>query len=201
MDHKTISAYNESAPAIAALHATLVPRRLYQMLDQFFIKGATCADIGCGIGRDTHWLSQHGYAVIGIDAAEGMLQQARSRYPASRFINDSLPFLATLPNATFANVLCSAVIMHLPIQQIPLAIMSLLRIMIPDGVIILSLRGTQADDCRENGKLYTPITPTEISTIFTTHATRLLYQETDYEKGRSFAWHNLIFKKQHHPAA
>ena len=195
MDYKTITAYNESAAAIAALHTTLVPKRLYQIVDQFFIKNASCADIGCGIGRDTHWLSQKGYEVIGIDAAEGMLQQARAHYPMNQFINDRLPCLTTISDARFSNVLCSAVIMHLPAQQISLSIANLLRVMISCGVIVLSFRGTQAVDHRENDKLYTPITHEGMIATFATYGASLLHHESDYEIGREFEWHNLVFKK------
>lgn len=201
VDHQTITAYNEAAAEVAALHTTLVPERVYRLVDQFFIKGASCADVGCGIGRDTDWLSQQGYKVTGIDAAEGMLSQAQRRYPSYRFINDSLPLLASFPDESFNNVLCSAVIMHLAAQQIESAVFHLLRVMTPGGIILISLRGTHAADYRENSKLYTPIAPTELISAFTANGAPLLHAETDFEVGRGLTWHNLVFRKLPHPVA
>ena len=184
MDQQTIDVYNESAAQIAALHSSLRPDYLYQLIDRFFIGGSSCADVGCGIGRDTEWLSQHEYEVTGIDAANSMVCEARARYPAIRFINDSLPSMATIPKNAFGNVLCSAVMMHLHIDQIDLAITNLLRITVPFGVILISFRRSHSQDMRENGKLYTPIEPTEIVTSFANLGAILLYSGTNEETGR-----------------
>jgi 2-polyprenyl-3-methyl-5-hydroxy-6-metoxy-1,4-benzoquinol methylase len=50
--------------------------RVYQAIHGFFHLGASTADIGCGPGRDTAWLSANGYSVVGYDASEPMLAQA-----------------------------------------------------------------------------------------------------------------------------
>lgn len=199
MDHQTISAYNESSAQIAALHSMLRPEYLYKLIDRFFIKGTSCADVGCGIGRDADWLSQQGYVVTGIDAANSMLEEARVHYPASRF-NDSLPLLMAVPSTAFGNVLCSAVMMHLHIDQIPLAVTNLLRITIPGGVIVISFRGSRSPDWRENGKLYSPIEPVEIISTFADSGAVLLYRGENEETARGLQWQNFVFRKTHHHA-
>ncbi len=78
MDKETIEAYNREAEGVAKLHSTLIPHRIYSLIDQYFIKGGSTVDIGCGIGRDTHWLNQNGFPTIGIDASVKMLETARS---------------------------------------------------------------------------------------------------------------------------
>lgn len=200
MDSQTITAYDNSAEQIAALHTTLVPTRIYQLVGQFFIKGGSSADIGCGIGRDSVWLAEHGYAASGIDASDGMLQQARSRYPHIPFIKDSLPLLEHLADCSFANVLCSAVIMHLADDQIASAVVNLVRIAAENGVIVLSFRGTKNEDRRESGKLYTPISAEKLISHFVAAGAVLLHHETDREEGRDFNWNNLVFRKSPRPA-
>lgn len=199
MDQQTITTYNQSVAQIAALHDTLVPERIYQLVDRFFVKGAACADVGCGIGRDSYWLSQHGYPVTGIDAAATMLLEARKRYPELRFVQDSMPLLTTISDGVFTNVLCSAVLMHVKADQTALAIIHLLRITTVGGVIVISFRGTNNIDHRENGKLYSPIMENELIATFVTFGAMMLHCERNHESGRSLEWHNLVFRKLPHP--
>ena len=93
MDSTTINSYNHENETIAKLHASLTPHRIYELIDLYFIKNAPTADIGCGIGRDTHWLNNQGFSVIGIDASDGMLKQARQLFPQLLFKHDYLPQL------------------------------------------------------------------------------------------------------------
>jgi trans-aconitate methyltransferase len=57
MDKETIYIYNKDAESIAQLHSTLIPHRIYDLINQYLIKNTATVDIGCGIGRDTHWLN------------------------------------------------------------------------------------------------------------------------------------------------
>ena len=75
MDIQTITAYNQDAQIIAALHATLIPEKLYQQINSHFIKQGQTADIGSGIGRDSFYLQQQGYIVTGVDVSVVMLAQ------------------------------------------------------------------------------------------------------------------------------
>jgi trans-aconitate methyltransferase len=113
MDKETINAYNSDAESIARLHSILTPYRIYELIEQYFIKNGKTADIGCGIGRDTHWLNQQAFPTIGVDASEEMLKQAARLYPNNQFIRDELPELQVLASSHFQNILCSAVLMHL----------------------------------------------------------------------------------------
>lgn len=195
MDNQTILAYDDTAEQVAALHKMLVPARIYWLIDRFFIKGEPCADVGCGIGRDSAWLSEHGYRVIGIDASEGMLQQASQLYPNNFFVQDSLPLLEKQSDSSYMNVLCSAVIMHLVDDQIAIAITNLMRITALGGVIIISFRGTSSKDLRENGKLYSVIDSGRLIALFVQSGAELLHHEVDFQEGRGVEWTNIVFRK------
>lgn len=195
MDHQTISVYDKSAEQIAALHKTLVPVRVYQIVNQYFIKDGVCADVGCGIGRDSAWLSGQGYQVVGIDASKGMLQQARHHYPKIHFTHDSLPLLGKQADSSFVNVLCSAVIMHLADNQIACAVTNLVRITAAGGVLIISFRGTTSTDHRENGKLYNAIEVDKLISLFVQEGTTLLHHEIDYQEDRKMEWTNIVLRK------
>ncbi|NJM12359.1 MAG: class I SAM-dependent methyltransferase [Synechococcaceae cyanobacterium SM1_2_3] len=86
-----------------------------------------------------------------------MLNQAKKFYPNLSFIQDTLPDLSSIKSFSFNNIFCSAILMHLNNELLPVAIINLLRLLKNDGVLIISFRGTEENDNRENGKLYTPI--------------------------------------------
>ena len=200
VDQETIRNYNQSATQIVELHSALIPKNLYKIINRFFIKEELTIDVGCGIGRDCHWLLKNGFHVIGIDASEQMLVQARGIYNGIDFINGSLPLLDGVKDEVFTNVLCSAVIMHLDTSEINKAINNLLRVMIDGGIIVISFRGTHEKGMRENGKLYTSISDNNFINIFVENGANLLLKEVEHEEERSIEWHNFVFKKQRHPA-
>jgi 2-polyprenyl-3-methyl-5-hydroxy-6-metoxy-1,4-benzoquinol methylase len=192
MDKQTIVAYNREAESIAQLHSSLTPQRIYQLSHQYFIKGGKTLDVGCGIGRDTQWLNQQGFPTLGVDASVEMLKFAQSFYPTADFLHDYLPDLEKIGLLRFQNILCSAVLMHLPETQIPLACKRLLALLQPDGRLIVSIRGTQAENQRERGKLYSTIEIATLQQWFVESGATLLWQETTTETARSLNWHNLV---------
>lgn len=143
MDSKTLTAYNLDAASYADdWLAQPVPEDMYALLQKYFSQGPT-ADIGCGAGRDTSWLNKHGYPAIGYDASNGLLNEARQRYPDLTFASATLPGLNELGTQQYQNVLCETVIMHLEPQDIPAATKRLLDILKIGGVLYLSWRVTQ----------------------------------------------------------
>jgi 2-polyprenyl-3-methyl-5-hydroxy-6-metoxy-1,4-benzoquinol methylase len=195
MDKETIDTYNREAESVAQLHSTLIPYRIYELIDHYFIKGGATADIGCGIGRDTHWLNQHGFPSIGIDASEEMLNQARSLYPNDNFTHDCLPGLSQLIELKFLNILCSAVMMHLNNPDLKSACNRFLQLLDVDGCLVISFRGTKNTDKREKGKLYEPININDVLDFFITNGCEVIINESETETLRNLTWHNLVIKK------
>ncbi len=155
MDSRTLSAYDRDARTFAKdWHAQPPPTNLHAAVKAFFIDGPT-ADVGCGSGRDTAWLNLAGYPATGFDASEGLLDEARRRYPTIRFVRSALPALDNIASGSFANVLCETVIMHLLPIAISPSVNRLLDILIPGGMLYLSWRVTEASDRRDDhGRLY-----------------------------------------------
>jgi len=156
MDLPTLSAYDAGAKSFAAdWHAQPAPSDLHALVSRFFKPGLT-ADIGCGSGREVAWLAANGFETIGFDPSEGLLAQARMRYPELKFQKASLPDLPGLADDAFANALCETVIMHLTRDQIPAAVRRLLAIVKPGGILYVSWRVTADADLRDaSGRLYT----------------------------------------------
>jgi SAM-dependent methyltransferase len=195
MDWQTIDAYNSHAKNISNLHERLIPRQLYQLILEYFEPNGKTLDIGCGSGRDTAWLANNGFDVMGIDASSRMLEEARKRHPELTFQEMALPDLAGISDGSYANALCSAVLMHLEHGSLKIAAKNILRILSKGGILLLSFRGTREANKRENGKLYETITKEEAIGLFEQEGGELLFYESTLEAGRNHFWHTFVFKK------
>ena len=155
MDKRTIEAYDRWPGQYAEDWLNQPPPLdLYWLLSQHFRPGPT-ADIGCGAGRDAAWLHDSGLDVTGYDRSLGLLEEARRRYPAIAFAEAELPDLVGVSDASFENVLCETVIMHLPAADIPAAVRRLTRLLRAGGTLYLSWRVTTGKDVRStDDRLY-----------------------------------------------
>jgi SAM-dependent methyltransferase len=155
MDAATLRAYDSGAAAFAQdWHDQRPPADLHDIVRRFFRLGVT-ADIGCGSGRDVAWLCSNGFPAVGYDPSAGLLAQARARYPGLAFHSTALPALEGIADASFANVLCETVIMHLPRADVAPSVRRLLAILAPGGTLYLSWRVTRGTDQRDgHGRLY-----------------------------------------------
>jgi SAM-dependent methyltransferase len=150
MDRPTLAAYDHDAAAFAQdWHEQPAPTDLHDIVKRFFVNGGMTADIGCGSGREVAWLNDHGFAAKGFDASEGLLAEARRRYPKLDFAHGELPDLRGIATNAYDNVLCETVIMHLDRAQIAPSVRRLLDIVKPGGIFYLSWRVTAGDDIRD----------------------------------------------------
>jgi SAM-dependent methyltransferase len=150
MDRPTLAAYDRDAVAFATdWHEQPAPVDLYGIIECFFIQGGLTADIGCGSGREVAWLNEHGFPAKGFDASEGLLAEARRRYPKLDFARADLPELRGIAADAYDNILCETVIMHLDRAQIAASVRRLLDITKLGGILYLSWRVTAGDDQRD----------------------------------------------------
>jgi SAM-dependent methyltransferase len=161
MDRQTLGAYDHDAAAFAKeWEAQPVPVDVYDLIGRYFDPGLT-ADIGCGSGRDTNWFSKNGNRVIGFDASEGLLAEARRLHPGIEFRYAALPELNGIADGVFNNVFCETVIMHLSADAIEPSVKRLVEILRPNGTLYLSWRVTEKEDKRDDrGRLYSAFDPT-----------------------------------------
>jgi ubiquinone/menaquinone biosynthesis C-methylase UbiE len=199
MDDQTIRIYNEKASHIVARHLQhgSHPNHLEAKLTTYFRLGKPTADIGTGSGRDSQWLYHHGYPVVSYDGSEGMLAEARQLYPECDFRYALLPHLAEIPSATYTNVLCSFVLMHLPEAELPVAIQNLARILHPSGRLMVAFRPSRTGGVREaDGRLFTPISPEQ--TFHWMEAVGLTILEANTLPSSTYEnqqWHLIVAEK------
>jgi 2-polyprenyl-3-methyl-5-hydroxy-6-metoxy-1,4-benzoquinol methylase len=156
LDRTTLAAYDKGAAAFAKdWHEQPAPGDLHDIVARLFIKGGATADIGCGSGREVAWLNANEFPAVGFDASEGLLTEARRRYPHLTFAHAELPELRGIAAGTYDNVLCETVIMHLDRADIAPSVRRMLALIKVDGIFYLSWRVTDDADIRDaHGRLY-----------------------------------------------
>lgn len=181
MDKKTLDIYNAKASHYTQDWLQQAdPEEIHNIVKKYFSKGALTADIGSGSGRDSNWLNENGYPCTGYDASEGLLQEARNKFPHLTFRFSSLPDLKDIGDASYKNVLCETVLMHLPKAEHLASIQNLLRITQAGGTLSLSWRHPiSPDNSREkDGRLYEEINREEIIAFAKSHGAHCVYQNT-----------------------
>jgi SAM-dependent methyltransferase len=195
MDRTTLAAYDRDAAAFAKdWHEQPAPVDLQDIVGRFFIKNGATADIGCGSGREVAWLNANGFPAEGFDASDGLLTEARSRYPHLRFAHAELPDLHGVAANSFDNVLCETVIMHLDHALIAPSVRHMLELTKPGGIFYLSWRVTDGTDMRDaHGRLYAAFDAALVRDELVT-ATSLLDEEVvSASSGKKI--HRLVVRK------
>lgn len=200
MDAQTIAAYELDAGRYASGFESLAGADLpyLGLAATFFRPGETVADLGCGSGRDAAWLQANGYSVTGYDAVEAMLAEAGRRHPALKLSRAALPDLAEIPAGTsYQNLLCSAVLMHLPAEQHLAAIFRLAELLVPGGRLILTYRYSQSDTTREaDGRLFTSIIPGRLELMLGSAGLTVLLADTQPDGRRpGLRWQTVVAEK------
>jgi SAM-dependent methyltransferase len=194
MDKNTLHAYDHDAARFAdEWHTQPSPDDLYALLTQYFSPGPT-ADIGSGSGRDVAWLHAQGFDAVGYDPSQGLLEQARLRYPKLRFTQSALPELDGVASGQFRNVLCETVIMHLDPAQVAPAVHRLLDILQPGGTLFLSWRVTDGTSQRDqHQRLYASFDKTVVMNACEGNAILLDREDVNISSGKVV--HRLVVRK------
>ena len=195
MDRQTLAAYDDGAAAFAIdWHEQPAPHDLHRIIKRFFIAGGETCDIGCGSGREVAWLNANGYPARGFDASEGLLAEARARYPQFDFAQAELPDLPRIAANTYDNVLCETVIMHLERAQIARSVRRMLDIVQPRGIFYLSWRVIRDADQRDkHGRLYAAFDASLV--LGELSATTMLLQEEVVSASSGKMIHRLVVRK------
>jgi SAM-dependent methyltransferase len=196
MDRDTLAAYDSDAAAYAKdWHEQPAPVDLQEIVARFFIKGGSTADIGCGSGREVAWLDANGYPATGYDASDGLLAEARSRYPHLTFAHAELPELKGIESGAYDNLLCETVIMHLGRAQIAPSVRRMLDIVKSGGVFYLSWRVTEEADQRDkHGRLYAAFDAALVRSELSAATTLLDEEVISTSSGKKL--HRIVVKKR-----
>lgn len=201
MDEPTATFYAEGAVEIAARYdAVASPMEPY--FSVAFPRGSRVLDVGAGSGRDLAALIALGYDAYGaepIDALRGAAS-ANHKELVGRLMPGSLPGIGEPFGGGFEGVLCSAVLMHVPEEDLFDSVMGLRRLLRPHGRLLVSLpltRGDLASSERDDaGRLFKNYPPEYLRLVFE----RLEFQQIGrWNTGDALCrtgttWYTLLFE-------
>ncbi|MEV7196673.1 class I SAM-dependent methyltransferase [Streptomyces sp. NPDC093510] len=112
--------------------------------------GSRVLDVGCGTGLPTaRQLAESGHSVLGTDISAGMLDLAGKNVPAAQFRQlDIADLRAEGPGGVgrFDGVVCFFSLLMLPRAEIPEALRLLHGLLLPGGLMELSMVEADLDD-------------------------------------------------------
>jgi len=114
-----------------------------KLLDRFLLTtkllNPSILDIGCGNGKDTHYLRQKGAVLVGMDISSGMLREARKRVPEGIFYQMDMRNLG-FSAAVFDGVWANGCIYHVPKIDFAQVLKEVLRVLGPLGTFSFNFK-------------------------------------------------------------
>jgi SAM-dependent methyltransferase/SOS-response transcriptional repressor LexA len=207
MDQQTASYYARHANALAVSYEQ-VSADYFKTLDDAFSDCVKILDVGCGTGRDCLHLLKHGKDVYGSEPSPEMLSKAKDCFVAvsvswqDRLHDASLPDLMPFDDGFFDGVLCTAVLMHLPEEQIFDAVYGLRRVLRHGGVLVVSIPESRDDVNAEThrdavGRLFTDLPPAKLELLFERVGFRVekSFTSTDSIDRPGIKWRTMVLRR------
>jgi len=208
MDDKTRNYYKNRAPELSGKYEN-VEKAYNGLIFMFFGppgEDEKYIDIGSGTGRDLNWFIEQGYNITGVEPVKEMTEVAMENNPGlkGRIIEDNLPELEKLQTPDHQNqytgILISAVIQHVPRNNITNSLRSVKNLLKAGGKLLISMPGKRPnigeDERDKTGRLFVRYTPSEIEEELINLGFKKIFQEETADAiGRSdITWVNMGFK-------
>ena len=171
MDSQTVSYYSSNAIHLANRYDGIVSS-LSHHFETSFLPNSKLLDIGCGSGRDLSILHTLGHDCYGIDPTPEFVTLAQQAHPEllGRIANGCLPELSPPFLGEFDGVLCSAVLMHIAVEDLESSAHAIKNCLKINGRLLYSVPSKRldvvADDRDANGRLFIPNQSQRLLAIF-----------------------------------
>lgn len=171
MDLNTLRYYSDNAAHVAERYESVVSDLSAHFADSFS-KGGKVLDIGCGSGRDLAVLHKLGFDCYGVDPVLEFVEIAQRLHPEleNRIALGKLPDLQVPFNGNFDGVLCSAVLMHIDIEQLPATATAIRSCLKVGGRLLYSVPSKRTDVVGSNrdlnGRLFIPDQAVRLNSLF-----------------------------------
>lgn len=202
MDIQTLTYYAANAADVASRYESIV-NGLAADFDRAFAPCARVLDVGCGSGRDMAYLQARGREAYGIDATPELVELAQQLHPElhGRIVCGALPAAPVPHGGNFDGVLCSAVLMHIPVADQPAAVRFIKQCLRPGGTLLYSVPSQRADVTGSQrdaaGRLFIPDSAGQLQALFEAEGLVLLDQwgNTDSLGRDGVQWLSVLMQR------
>lgn len=202
MDIKTSEYYSSNVKEVTELYNSVRKSGVSLYFQSSFVARSSILDIGAGSGRDMSILMELGYDVYGIDSSIEMIWHAYINYPQlkDRLIHGTIPSDELYHNLKFDSILCSAMLMHIPDEQIFDTAYCIRNCLKENGRLLISIpierAGIDSDDRTIDGRLFIIRTPDYYNLLFERLGfNKIGYYEEEDGLGRSdVRWGVILYQ-------
>lgn len=203
MDQSTLKYYSDNAAQVAQRYESVVSDLSAHFADSFS-KGGKILDIGCGSGRDLAVLHKLGYDCYGVDPVLEFVEIAQRLHPEleNRIALGKLPDLQVPFNGNFDGVLCSAVLMHIDIEQLPATATAIKSCLKLGGRLLYSVPSKCTDVVESNrdanGRLFIPDQAVRLNLLFSSIGFKEIasWNNSDSMGRDSVEWMSVLLELQ-----
>ena len=200
MDSQTVTFYRRNASEVARRYEA-VASPIADHVSRVFPEGGRILDVGCGSGRDLALLIERGYDAFGVDAAPELVVLAQDLHPSlkGRIFHGCLPGLSPSFYAHFDAVLCSAVLMHFGVTEMPSAATALRQCLRGGGRLLISVpverQGINGSNRDPEGRRFILYSPKQLQSVFESAHFQLLEEFTneDTMKRQGVSWISQLY--------
>jgi SAM-dependent methyltransferase len=201
-DAATIDYYNQHAAQVFDSYEQ-VEGGVSAYFQSSFWPGARILDVGAGSGRDLRKLLELGYNAYGVEPSDGLRAEALARYPMlrDRLLAGAVPAPLGFYPGTFDGVVCSAVLMHLPSNQLFDALVALREQLKDHGRLLISIPAARPDviDQRDDkGRLFAHLPVEQLKLLCARLGLECIteYHNDDAMGRAGTSWATLLFVKR-----
>ena len=197
LNNPTLRYYEEHAGHLSAQYIAADVSSLHSLLDKWLPDKGRVLEIGCGSGRDAYWMGRRGLDVVATDASESMLAEAARQHPVSSvlFMPAIFPLAedSELLRDRFDAIVCIAVCMHLPDNELFDSVFQMREMLKPGGRVICSFCRNRSPDASD-ARLFVNREPQEVQLLFERigFVFRARVDSAD-GLGRDILWSTLVF--------
>jgi SAM-dependent methyltransferase len=203
MDQRTLKYYSDNAAQVAERYDSVVSNLSAHFADSFN-KGGKILDIGCGSGRDLAVLHKLGFDCYGVDPTPEFVAIAQRTHSelVGRIAFGELPDLKNPFSSDFDGVLCSAVLMHIDIEQLPATTAAIKSCLKQGGRLLYSVPSKRLDVVASNrdanGRLFIPDQAVRLNSLFSSIGFKEIasWNNSDSMGRESVEWVSVLLELQ-----
>ncbi len=195
MENQTLNYYNDNVSSFIEGTKNASMFEALEEFIQYIPSGGKVLDFGCGAGRDSKYLLEHGFLVDAIDGCRKLCEVA-THFTGVQV--KQMDFLDINEIQTYDGIWACASILHLSYQNLPVMFKKLFQALKKNGILYVSFKYGSFEGMRK-GRYFTDMTEEKISDILEKISNfKILKQwiSADVRVGREDEnWLNLILRK------